>query len=69
MTEKEFTTRVYQYGAVPLGPFPQEGTDFLFKANNLWNSLVEVHNENRQDYDQALRDADKEYHTLSKELE
>jgi hypothetical protein len=36
-------TRVYKYGAVPIGPFPSEGMDELWRANKLWNQLVEIH--------------------------
>ena len=53
-------TRVYKYGAVPLGgddvldtgrkTLPKEASDELFKANRLWNNLVELHFKNRQDY-------------------
>ena len=66
---KAFTTRVYKYGAIPLGPFPTEGVDQLFRANQLWNKLVEIHNEHSEYYDQARRDADEEYNTLSVELD
>ena len=69
MAETNYTTRVYQYGAVPLGPFPEEGVEFLYKANALWNRLVEIHNDSLETYDQARRDADKEYDLLSQELE
>jgi transposase len=69
MAEINYTTRVYQYGAVPLGPFPEEGVEFLYKANALWNRLVEIHNDSLETYDQARRDADKEYDLLSQELE
>ena len=27
----DFTTRVYKYGAVPLGPFPEEGVEGLWR--------------------------------------
>ena len=33
-------TRVYKYGLVPIGYPPQEAIDELFRANNLWNTLV-----------------------------
>ena len=66
---KAFTTRVYKYGAIPLGPFPTEGVDQLVRGNQLWNKLVEIHNEHSEYYDQARRDADEEYNTLSVELD
>ena len=69
MAEENFTTRVYQYGAVPLGPFPEEGIEFLYKANELWNTLVEIHNDSSDKYDEARRDADEEYKIISKELD
>ena len=53
MAEEIYTTRVYQYGAVPLGPFPEEGIQLLYKANALWNTLVEIHNDGSESYDQA----------------
>ena len=46
-------TRVYKYGAVPIGPFPSEGMDELWRANKLWNQLVEIHNNNRTKYEEA----------------
>jgi transposase len=66
---KAFTTRVYKYGAIPLGLFPKEGVDQLFRANQLWNKLVEINNEHAEYYDQARRDVDEEYNTLSVELD
>lgn len=64
----DFTTRVYKYGAVPLGPFPEEGVEELWRANRLWNALVEIHNENSLIYDESRRKADPEYADLSREL-
>ena len=55
MAETNYTTRVYQYGAVPLGPFPEEGVEFLYKANALWDRLVEIHNDSLETYDHARR--------------
>ena len=69
MPETTYTTRVYKYGAVPLGPFPEEGIDSLWKANRLWNNLVQIHNEHSVIYDQARRDEDEEYNIISAELE
>jgi len=63
------TTRVYQYGAVPLGPFLKEGVDFLYKANALWNTLVEIHDDSLKAYDELRRDADEEYKLLGDELD
>jgi len=66
---KAFTTRVYKYRAIPMGPFPREGVNQLFRANKLWNKLVEIHNEHSEYYDQVRRDADEEYNKLSVELD
>ena len=66
---KAFTTRACKYGAIPPAPFPTEGVDQLFRANQLWNKLVEIHKEHSEYYDQARRDADEEYNTLSVELD
>ena len=55
MTEINYTTRVYQYGAVSLGPFQVKVVEFLYKANALWNRLVEIHNDSLEIYDQARR--------------
>tara|TARA_Y100001970_G_C14229965_1_gene857980 strand:- start:1070 stop:2824 length:1755 start_codon:yes stop_codon:yes gene_type:complete len=65
----EFTTRVYKYGAVPLGPFPEEGIEHLKSANKLWNSLVEIRNENQDRREKALRKKDKEYAKLKRKIE
>ena len=70
MTQQtEFTTRVFKYGAVPLGPFPKEGMDELARANRLWNKLVEIHNQHSDYYEQARRDVDEEYRDLGCELD
>ena len=66
--ETEYTTRVYQYGAVPLGPFPEEGVEELFRENRLWNNLVEIHDEHNVLYDAARRGADQEYGEISQQL-
>jgi hypothetical protein len=64
----EATTRVYQYGAVPLQPFAQEGIESLFQTNKLWNSLVDIHNKHRLRYDQARREADHEYALIAQSI-
>ena len=69
MAETRFTTRVYQYGAVPLGPFPKEGIDALRKANALWNKLVETHYAHSRLYEETRRKADSEYDAISRQLE
>lgn len=45
--------RVYKYGLVPLGQFPEEAIEELWRANNLWNSLVDIHN----NHFEAIQDA------------
>lgn len=67
--EESFRTRVYQYGVVPVDEFPQEGANELFRANTLWNSLVDLHRKSRDEYDKARCDADKEYALLIKSLQ
>jgi len=67
--ETGFTTRVYQYGAVPIDTFPEEGVEELFRANKLWNDLVAFNRDHREAYDQAWSDADEEYASLSQSLE
>jgi transposase len=64
-----YTTRVYKYGAVPLGPFPREGDETFFKVSQLWNRLVEIHQEHYLIFDQERRDADEEYDILVDQLE
>ena len=50
-------TRVYKYGLVPIGYPPQEAVDELWRANNLWNTLVALHRESRENWDDARRAA------------
>ena len=67
--ETDFTTRVYQYGAVPIDVFPDEGVEELFRGNRLWNNLVALNYEHREAYDQARSDADEEYASLLQSLD
>lgn len=47
-TDKDVTeVRVYKYGLVPIGYLPEEAISELWRANNLWNSLVVLHNKSR----------------------
>lgn len=46
-------TRVYKYGLVPIGTFPEAAISELWRANNLWNNLVEIHRKNHDDYNKA----------------
>ena len=49
-------TRAYKYGLVPIGYPPREAIDELWRANNLWNTLVALHRESR-DVVQKLKEA------------
>jgi hypothetical protein len=51
MQEGEFSNRVFQYGVVPLEKFPEKGIEELYQVNKIWNSLVEIHNQNRERYE------------------
>lgn len=62
------STFVYQYGAIPKGPFPEQGIESLYKENKLWNSLVEIHNRHRESYEAARCAADSEYALISESI-
>ena len=62
-------TRVYKYGLVPIGYPPQEAIDELWRANNLWNTLVALHRESRENWDDARRAASIAYSEKMDELE
>ena len=68
-----FTTRVYQYGVVfdlPVArDFPQAAVNELFKANRLWNQMVEIHRDHQTIYDQARRDASYDYRLLAEAID
>lgn len=46
-------TRVYKYGLVPIGTFSEAAISELWRANNLWNNLVDIHRKHRDDYEEA----------------
>jgi transposase len=53
-TDKDQTeVRVYKYGLVPIGYPSEEAISELWWANNLWNKLVEIHRQSREDYEEA----------------
>ena len=53
-TDKDQTeVRVYKYGLVPIGYPSEEAISELWRANNLWNKLVEIHRQSREDYEEA----------------
>lgn len=62
-------TRVYQFGAVPIGKFPEDGIEEFYRENKLWNTLVELHNKHRGQYEKARCDADEEYASISRSLQ
>ena len=57
----EMATRVYKYGLIPIGYPPQAAIGELFRANNLWNTLVALHRESLENWDDARRAASIEY--------
>ena len=62
-------TRVYKYGLVPIGYPPREAIDELWRANNLWNTLVALHRESRENWDDARRTASILYSERMDDLE
>ncbi len=57
-------TRVYKYGLVPIGYPPDSVVGVggeLHRANSLWNTLVALHRESRENWDDARRAASIEY--------
>lgn len=72
------TTRVYKYGAVPIGgedvpntsrkTLPQAAIEELYKANRLWNRLVELHREHGDIYHAEREKADPEYKAIMKKI-
>jgi hypothetical protein len=69
-TDRESSeVRVYKYGIVPLGPFPEEAVEELWRANHLWNRLVELHNQNYENLQDARCAADPAYAELMDQLD
>ena len=62
-------TRVNKYGLVPIGCPPQAAIDELFRANSLWNTLVALHRESRENWDDARRSASILYSEKMDELD
>ena len=50
-------TRTYKYGLVPKGYAPKAAINELYRANKLWNKLVEIHNENWKMLEEARKSA------------
>ena len=67
--ETDFTTRVYQYGAVPIDAFPDEGVEEFFRGNRLWNNLFALNYEHREANDQTKCDADSECASFLQSME
>ena len=55
--KNETEVRVYKYGLTPIGYPAEETISKLWRANNLWNTLVSLHNKNREDYEEARCEA------------
>lgn len=68
VTETNFTTRIYQYGILPIDTFSGEGVEELFRANKLWNNLVAFNRDHREAHYQARSDTDEEYASLLQSL-
>jgi len=62
-------TRVYKYGLIPIGYPPQAAIDELFRANSLKNTLVALHRESRENWDDARRSASILYSEKMDELD
>ena len=65
-------TRVYKYGLVPIGYAPNSVVGVggeLHRANNLWNTLVALHRESRENWDDASRAASILYSEKMDDLE
>lgn len=60
-------TRVYKYGLVLKTALPQEAISELYRANKLWNKLVELHNQNWQEFEAQRCAVDEDYANISKE--
>lgn len=57
-------TRVYKYGLVSKGYVPKEAIDELYKTNQLWNRLVDLHYKYWQELERARCAASPEYQSL-----
>ena len=65
-------TRVYKYGLVPIGYPPEAAVGKngeLHRANRLWNTLVALHRESREIWDDARRATSVVYSEKMDELE
>ena len=71
--EIKTVTRLYKYGVVfnlsIARNFQENAISELFKANCLWNRLVEIHWDHQSIFDQSRRDASDYYRKLGKEID
>ena len=62
-------TRVYKYGLVPIGYPPEETIEELYRANKLWNNLVQINRENYERWKDARCSVSEEYRSKLDELD
>ena len=66
--ENNTVTRVYKYGLFRKDNLPKDAIDELFHANQIWNNLVNLHNENYKKIIEARCDASLEYAKLTNDI-
>lgn len=66
--ENNTVTRVYKYGLFRKDNLPKDAIDELFHANQIWNNLVNFHNENYKKIIEARCDASPEYAKLTNDI-
>ena len=54
---------------MPIGYPPEAVIEELWRANNLWNTLVALHKESRENWDDARRSASIDYSEKMDELD
>ena len=62
-------TRVYKYGLVPIGYPPEETIQELYRANKLWNNLVQINRENQAKWDDERCSVSEDYRSKLEELD
>jgi hypothetical protein len=65
---EEPTIRVYKYGLVPIGHLDERAIEELWRANKMWNKLVELHCQNRADWEKARCAANPQYLKITTDL-
>ena len=72
MDHSGIATRVHKYGLIPIG-YPTTSVvgigGELHRTNSLWNTLVALHRESRENWDDARRAASISYSEKMDELE